>query len=302
MKTVEVLNSNDPETRLERLLELQPNAQDKGKIYNPGLPLYQCLEEQLTGTTNDQLIEVLQLLEDRIWRRNVMLLAIDNSITDKHIDEANDLIDTMDSEYRYEGYRKLLAFYAQDGDVKSYKATLKKCDKRKNKQELQRIENELVCAVSTKEGFEAALKLVPEGNYWLTYLAIKARFAKDTKNTILDLIDTYLESEQVRLIEAKIDFLKYQSENSILDLELTKSLMENIKAIDPKLRVAGTQHTLRQLSLWRLGSVLIEAQEIDECRNVIKAMGNSSSKKELIQRLNKKSCNKSRLWMLRTTA
>ncbi len=285
-KTVEALNSNKPEIRLERLLELQPNAQERGKIYNPELPLYQCLEEQLSGTANDQLIQVLQFLEDRIWRRNVVLLAIDNSINDRNIDEVNDLIDKMDSEYRYEGYRKLLAFYAKKGDVKAYKAALKKCDKRKNKQELHKIENELVCAVSAIEGFEAALKLVPEGNYWLTYLAVKARFAKDTQNTILDLINTYLKNEQGRFIEAKIEFLKYQSENSILDLELTKSLIESIKAIDAKIRVAGTQYTLRQLSLWRLGSVLIEAQEFDECRNVIKVMGNSSSKKELIQRLN----------------
>lgn len=286
-QAVRILNNDDPKETEQYLLEVNPEAFAQGRIYTTGLAVYNLVEEQLTETTVDDLLAIHDQLKDLTWRRNIRLLAMQRLLDDNKPTEAEEFIVKLDRKFTYQGYRTLLRYYASEGDLKNYRRALKKSDRRKNKNELIRIEREFVSAYSKKMGIEATLTVIDPDKSWLIQEALNAQVGQLPYSEIHTWAETTLTGNETGYVEVHLKALEYELQQGKNNTAHIESLLAYIERIEKGKRIKGSHYTTRQLSLWKFGKLLLNEGLTEPAKQVIKRMSNSSSKKMLKTRLQK---------------
>jgi hypothetical protein len=280
-RTIDVLNSGDADAIERYLLELNPDAFARGRVYTTELALYKLLEERLATSSVDELLDVYERLEDPVWKRNVLLLAMVVLLIDDKTAEAEGLIARLDEVWVYQGYRVLLRHYAGEGDLENYRRVLQRSDRRRKRSELIRIERDFVAAYSRKEGLEAALAIVDQSKPWLIQEALVAQIEELPYEEIHRWAARALADEEMEYLEMHLAALEKELEDGDIDAGMITSLLEYIDGIEPEKRIKGSSYTVRQQALWRVGNKLLDAGLIDDAERVIKRMSNTKSKRKL---------------------
>jgi hypothetical protein len=247
--------------------------------------LYKLLEERLATSSVDELLDVYERLEDPVWKRNVLLLAMVVLLVDDKTAEAEGLIARLDAVWVYQGYRVLLRHYAGEGDLENYRRVLQRSDRRRKRSELIRIERDFVAAYSRKEGLEAALAIVDQSKPWLIQEALVAQIEELPYEEIHRWAARALADEEMEYLEVHLAALEKELEDGDIDAGMITSLLEYIDGIEPEKRIKGSSYTVRQQALWRVGNKLLDAGLIDDAERVIKRMSNTKSKRKLKKRV-----------------
>lgn len=284
-QTIDVLNNGDAEAIEQYLLQVDPNAFARGRVYTTGLALYNLLEEQLAGSSVDELLSVHSQLTYAIWRRNVLFLAMEELLANDKAAEAEALIARLDEAYTYQGYRVLLRYYAKKGDLENYRRVLKRSDRRRARNELIRIERDFVAAYAQKMGVEAALGVIDQSKPWLVQEALEAQVGRMPYAEIHRWAEDTLADQERPYVQVHLKALERELEQGAPVAGIIVSLLAYINEIEPGQRIKGSNYTVRQQALWQLGTILLNAGLLDQVRQIIKSMSNSSSKRDLAKRL-----------------
>lgn len=267
------------------LFALNPHASARGHVYTTGLALYNLLEEELATSNVDDLLSVHERLEDPVWKRNVLLLAMKRLLADDKATMAEALITRLEKAYIYQGYRVLLRHYAKEGDLENYHRVLQRSDRRRNRNELIRIERDFVAAYSRKQGVAAALEVVDPNKPWLIQEALAAQAAKLPYEEIHRWAAKTLADEEMEYVQVHFAALEKVLRQGDIDSRIITSLLEYIDGIEAGKRIKGSNYTVRQQALWQLGNRLLDAGLINEAKRVVKQMSRTSSKRKLRKRL-----------------
>lgn len=239
----------------------------------------------LTDVSVEAQLAVHDRLTDPIWRRNILLLAMETLLTQEKAEAAESLIVRLDKAYVYQGYRALLRYYARQGDLENYRRVLKRSDRRRARNELARIEQTFVAAYSKARGVEAALKAVDGTQPLLVQKALEAQVGRLPYAELHRWAEQALAGEDLAYVEVHIAALAHLVEQGASIVDLVAPLLTYIRDIEPRKRISGSNYTVRQQALWRLGCLLLDAGLTDQVRRVLKYMSRTSSRRDLAKRL-----------------
>lgn len=285
---VDLLNGDDYADIEKYLLELNPAFHESGKVANISLPLYRVLEDALSVEDEETLREVFDALQDSVWKRNILLQIMDRVLLQDDVNAAESYIPQLSKEFQYEGNRRLLGYFARQGDFPKYQEWLRKSDKRKDKSQLSTIARSFWSAYSKKFGIDKALSAADPTELSPVFTIVEAQIGilsyQDLSDWATKLLSPINETCCVDVLRAALKEELQQGRDVSLWVD---KLIGYSAAIDPKKRAKGTPYGERQLSLFQLGSLLIDFRQQHHARAVLKLMGTSSSKTYLQEKISK---------------
>ncbi len=230
-----------------------------------------------------------RLIEDAIIYNHVLLHIIEDMVAMDKISEAKNYIPFFKTTYIFkeennqeDGYRVILRYYAQKGNVDEFFKVFKLCEPRKERYEIETYKGILVESVCAQHGIEAAIAVCKHKNigerYWINALDIltdqgEYRKLKSIFSQYPELKQPEKETELKALTRAYLEAIR-QKEETDDDFEV---LFQRADKVDPKLKWGDFR--LRDSILFDLGLASKGDQErTTRCRKAIK---NNSIKKEL---------------------
>jgi hypothetical protein len=284
---VDLLNGDDYADIEKYLLELNPAFHERGKVSTVSLSLYWLLEEALTVEDEEALLKVFGELRRPVWKRNVLLQLMDRVLLQDDVNIAESYIPQLSKEFQYEGNRRLLGYFARQGDFSKYQEWLQKSDKRKDKSQLATITRTFWSAYSKKFGIDKALSVADPAEL-PSMVIVEAQIGilsyLDLSDWATKLLAPISERCYVDVLQAALKEELQQGRDISLRID---KFINYCAAIDPKKRVKGTPYGERQLSLFQLGCLLVDFRQQRHAREVLKLMGTSSSKTFLQEKISK---------------
>jgi hypothetical protein len=283
---VDLLNVDDYSVIEKYLLELNPGFHESGKVANISLPLYRVLEDALSVEDEETLRKVFDALQDSVWKRNILLQLVDRVLLQDDVNTAERYISQLSKEFQYEGNRRLLGYFARQGDFSKYQEWLRKSDKRKDKAQLATIARSFWSAYSKKVGIDKALSAADPTELSPIVVIVEAQIG------ILSYLD--LSTWATKLLAPINERCYIDVQQAALKEELqqgrgvslwVEKFINYCAAIDRKKKVKGTPFGERQLSLFQLGSLLVNFRQQRHARAVLMLMGTSSSKTYLQEKI-----------------
>jgi hypothetical protein len=204
---------------------------------------------------------------------------MDRVLLQDDVSTAEAYIPQLSKEFQYEGNRRLLSYFARQGDFSKYREWLRKSDKRKDKSQLAAITRSFWSAYSKKVGIDKALSAADPTELSPIVTIVKAQIGilsyPDLSDWATKLLLPISESCYVDVLRAALKEELQQGRDVSLWVD---KFIGYCAAIDPKRRVKGTPYGARQLSLFQLGHLLVDFRHQRHARQVLKLMGTSSSK------------------------
>jgi hypothetical protein len=284
---VDLLNVDDYADIEKYLLELNPGFHESGKVANISLPLYRVLEDALSVEDEETLRKVFDALQDSVWKRNILLQLMDRVLLQDDVNTAERYISQLSKEFQYEGNRRLLGYFARQGDFSKYQEWLRKSEKRKDKSQLATITRTFWSAYSKKFGIDKALSVADPAEL-PSMVIVEAQIGilsyPDLSDWATKLLLPISERCYVDVLQAALEEELQQGRDISLWID---KFIDYCAAIDPKKRVKGTPYGERQLSLFQLGSLLVDFRQQRHAQEVLKLMGTSSSKTYLQEKISK---------------
>jgi hypothetical protein len=285
---VDLLNVDDYSVIEKYLLELNPAFHERGKVATVSLSLYWLLEEALTFEDEEALLKVFGELQRPVWKRNVLLQLMDRVLLQDDVNAAESYIPQLSKEFQYEGNRRLLGYFARQGDFPKYQEWLRKSNGRKDKTQLATIARSFWSAYSKKVGIDKALSAADPTELSPIVAIVQAQIGLLSYQQLSDWATKLLLPINERCyIDVQRAALKEELQQG-RDISLwIDKFIDYCAAIDRKKKVKGTPFGERQLALFQLGCLLVDFRQQPQAREVLKLMGTSSSKTQLQKEISK---------------
>jgi len=237
-----------------------------------------------------------QSIDDAIIYNHVLLHIIEDMVAMDKINEAKSYIPFFKTTHifkeennQHDGYRIILRYYAQKGDVDGFFNIFKLCEPRKDRHEIESYKEMLVESVCSEHGIEAAITLCKHKNigerYWINALNVFAE--KGAYEKLKSIFSQYPELKQPeKETELKVltkSYLEAIRQKIKVDDDF-EVLFQRADKVDPKMKWGDFR--LRDSILFDLGLASKGNQErVVRCRKAIK---NNSIKGELNAMLSQK--------------
>jgi len=241
------------------------------------------------GTVSDkERFNLIMTIKCPIMRMHQTLYLLDKICTEGKIDFSYRVIQSLKgidcksrvNDARSLGYRKLLGWYADQGDIENFLKTIKVCESGKERDTIAGLKATFIKRYAENNGGEEAIKIArkkPFGPKFLSVvlLAIATKTSYKEMKILLEAIDSREDIPHEDVIRVLAISFRNHSEDGINEEEYSE-LFDSINNLNPKIKAGDFR--LRDTLLLNVGLNLVELEKVVQCR---KAINNNNLKKEL---------------------
>lgn len=278
-RTVTLFNHRNIEAIHKYVLELSPSFSEHPTAA-PSF-LFTLLAREFASMPFAQIRALHDQLESRYLRRDIIMGSLEPLLGEGKVTEAEQLVDLIHEDMAYQGQRRMLRYFAANGDLDGYKSTLKKSDRRKHKSELKQIEAEMAANYSANAGLEPALVTFGSDNPYLVFLMLKAQIGKLAHAELSQMSSRLLESQDLYLyLSLHVEMLSADASRGIAVSANVRKLLGTFELFNPKEKSYGNIGTRQEL-LHRLGMVLLKHNQAETVEDILRLMSRSSHRSDL---------------------
>lgn len=272
-----------PEERLDSI-KLYDNCYS-GSSWSDNLDL---LFNQLPTLEDGKRFELIRNIKDPIKRMHQTLSLLNDICNEGKVELALHVIQSLANidckprvnDTRALGYRKLLEFYAKEGDFDNFKKYIQLCEPGKERYAISRIKYIFISSYTLLNGADRATNIARKKPFGKQYLVTVLSAATELHNyqemekalNQFEDIDSISEEDQIRLLAES--FKKHVKTH--YDEKHFDELFHKIDSLNPKIRSGDFK--LRDILLMTIGMDIDDLNRVTQCR---KAINNRGLKSEL---------------------
>lgn len=244
------------------------------------------VQKAFSGEPEELLVEIPKIT-NKYTQLRIINTAFDFCVSNNNESLLINLVAVVDESMNENALRILLKYYAETCDIDKYNKTLKRCDKRKSKYELSNIQYILIGKWAQKYGYHSTVDQFRDSKNVCSFTL--HTIAKQTsEDSIIELIfDEYSNGmfNTWALVDICYEYLVNKTIKNKTIVAYLPTLFKEIKNIDIKNKVPGSNFGERQMCLFNLSYALIQAGFQEESLIFIKQLSNPKTKKQLLSML-----------------